>query len=208
MNELPTMQARVPIERYEMDDSKNAQALTPTLSRGERVRTAELAVANSVKLDGPTRGFTLLEMIIALAVLSVLLTMAAPVLKLQAQRSKEADLRQALRDIRSALDAYKQAAVQGRILVSADESGYPPSLEVLVAGVPDAKDPKGTSKIYFLRRLPRDPFNDEADQPAAGTWAQRSYASPPDAPQAGEDVFDVASKSPGVGLNGVPYAKW
>lgn len=154
------------------------------------------------------RGFTLLEMIIALAVLSVLLTMAAPVVKLQAQRAKEAELRQALRDIRSALDAYKQAAMQKRILVSADESGYPPSLDVLAAGVPDAQDPKGESKIYFLRRLPRDPFNEQPDLPAADTWAQRSYASPPDAPQAGDDVFDVASKAPGVGLNGVPYVQW
>jgi general secretion pathway protein G len=154
------------------------------------------------------RGFTLLEMIIALAVLSVLLTMAAPVLKLQAQRAKEADLRQALRDVRSALDAYKQAAVQGRVLVSADDSGYPPSLDVLVTGVPDAKDPKGASKIYFLRRLPRDPLNEQPELPAADTWAQRSYASPPEAPQAGEDVFDIASKTPGVGLNGVPYAQW
>jgi general secretion pathway protein G len=154
------------------------------------------------------RGFTLLEMIIALAVLSVLLTMAAPVVKLQAQRAKEAELRQALRDIRGALDAYKQAAMQKRILVSADESGYPPSLDVLAAGVPNAQDPKGESKIYFLRRLPRDPFNEQPELPAADTWAQRSYASPPDAPQAGDDVFDVASKAPGVGLNGVPYVQW
>jgi general secretion pathway protein G len=154
------------------------------------------------------KGFTLLELVISLAVLSVLLTMAAPMLKLQAQRGKEAELRQALRDIRSALDAYKQAAVQGRILVSADDSGYPPSLGVLATGVPDAKDPSGQGRIYFLRRVPRDPLNDEPDLPAADTWLRRSYASPPDAPQAGEDVFDIASKAPGVGLNGVPYAQW
>lgn len=155
-----------------------------------------------------SRGFTLLEMIIALAVLSVLLTMAAPVLKLQAQRAKEAELRQALREIRSALDAHKQAAAEGRIRVSTDQSGFPPSLDVLVEGVPNAQDPKGQARIYFLRRLPRDPLDERSEVPAAQTWALRSYASPSDAPQAGDDVFDVASRAQGVGLNGVPYAQW
>lgn len=146
------------------------------------------------------RGFTLIELSIALAVLAVLVTMAAPTLRLQAQRQRETELRAALRDIRGALDAYKRAAVEGRIKLPADASGYPPTLATLVDGVPDAGRSDG-QRIYFLRRLPRDPLTD-------GDWALRSYASPPDAPAAGADVFDVASRAPGVGLNGVPYRAW
>lgn len=153
------------------------------------------------------RGFTLLELTIALAILSVLVVMAAPVLKLQAQRQKETELRQALRDIRGALDAYKHASDEQRIPRAIDASGYPPSLEVLVEGVTDARDPKGR-KIYFLRRIPRDPMNPDSSLEPAGTWALRSYASPPDAPAQGEDVFDVYSRAPGVGINGIGYKDW
>jgi general secretion pathway protein G len=153
------------------------------------------------------RGFTLLELAIALAILSVLVVMAAPVLKLQTQRQKEAELRQALRDIRGALDAYKQATDDQRIPKTIDASGYPPTLEVLVEGVIDAKNANGR-KIYFLRRIPRDPMNPDLSVEPAKTWARRSYASPPDAPAEGEDVFDVYSRAPGVGINGIPYRNW
>jgi general secretion pathway protein G len=100
-----------------------------------------------------SRGFTLLEIVIALAVMSVLLTMAVPVLQVQAQRQRESELRAALRDIRSAIDAYKRAADEGRIARATDASGYPPSLDALVQGVPDLRDP-AKRPIYFLRRLP------------------------------------------------------
>ena len=153
------------------------------------------------------RGFTLLEIAIALAVLSVLVTMAVPVLSLQAQRQREADLRTALRDIRAALDAYKRAADEGRIARAADASGYPPTLEALVAGVPDLRHPN-KRPIHFLRRLPRDPMATDTALPAAATWGLRSYASPPEAPRAGDDVFDVHSMSDRVGINGVPYRQW
>jgi len=153
------------------------------------------------------RGFTLLEMTIALAIMSILVVMAAPVIKLQAQRQKEAELHQALRDIRNALDAYKRASDEGRIARGADESGYPPSLETLLAGVADAKDPKGRP-LRFLRRIPRDPMNEDRALDPAQTWAKRCYASPADAPTEGADVFDVYSKSGGVGINGVPYRDW
>ena len=89
----------------------------------------------------------------------------------------------------------------------ADESGYPRSLEALVAGVPDAKDPQHR-RIYFLRRMPRDPFATDPALPAAQTWGLRSYASPPEAPLAGDDVFDVFSASTGTGLNGIPHREW
>jgi general secretion pathway protein G len=157
----------------------------------------------TVKRSGE-RGFTLLEIVIALAILALLLTMATPVLQIQAQRQKEAELRQALRDIRSAIDRYRTAFDEGRIARRADASGYPPSLEVLVSGVPNAKDPKAPP-IYFLRRIPRDPMIAEEVTMA---WGIRSYASPPDDPQPGEDVFDVYSLSPRVGLNGTPYREW
>jgi len=153
-------------------------------------------------------GFTLLEIVIALAVLSVLLTMAVPVLQLQAQLAREAQLRAALRDIRGAIDAYKRAVDAGRVERRAHASGYPPSLDVLVSGVPDLHDPQ-RRPIYFLRRLPRDPMQAQQDtEGASAAWGLRSYASPPDDPRAGDDVFDVYSLSDRVGSNGVPYRLW
>jgi general secretion pathway protein G len=91
-----------------------------------------------------------------------------------------------------------------RIESPADASGYPPDLDVLVAGVPDITKPD-RPKIYFLRRLPRAPMKPDPTLSAAETWGMRSYASPPESPAAGEDVYDVFSLSSGVGLNGVPY---
>lgn len=153
------------------------------------------------------RGFTLIEISVALAVLAVLVSMAAPVLRLQAQRQQEAELRQALREIRGALDAYRRAVHEGRIRLPADASGYPASLELLVDGVPDAGRSDGR-RLYFLRRLPRDPLHPQPELPAARTWGQRSYASAPEQPAAGADVFDVYSLSGRSGLNGVPYREW
>jgi general secretion pathway protein G len=152
------------------------------------------------------RGFTLLEIVIALAILAVLVTMATPVLQVQAQRQKEAELRSALREIRIAIDRYRAAYDEGRISKRAGASGYPPSLEVLVSGVPDAKDANG-GRMYFLRRIPRDPMLPEnlRDDPV---WGTRAYASSPDDPQPGDDVFDIHSMSTRVGLNGLPYSAW
>jgi general secretion pathway protein G len=115
-------------------------------------------------------------------------------------------LRSALRQLREAIDAYKQASEDGHIARLADQSGYPHSLRVLVDGVEDARDPK-KRKIYFLRRIPRDPMFPEQIA-AEQTWGLRSYASPPDNPRAGEDVYDVYSLSGANGLNGVPYREW
>ncbi len=154
-----------------------------------------------------TRGFTLIELVIALAILAVLVTMAAPVIKLQVQRQKEAELRLALREIRSALDAYKRAVDEGRVARQIDESGYPQSLEALVAGQIDLKDSKG-GRIYFLRRIPRDPMASDKALAAAQTWALRSYASPPDAPAPGADVYDVYSRSEAIAIDGTRYRDW
>ena len=151
-------------------------------------------------------GFTLIELVVAVAIVAVLAMMAAPLLEVSAQRQKEGELRVALRQIRSAIDAYHQAVQDKKIEASADASGYPPDLEVLVEGVTDVSSPEGR-KLYFLRRLPKDPFAPE-EESAMESWGLRSYDSPPDQPEAGEDVFDVYSRSEKVGLNGVPYKEW
>lgn len=151
-------------------------------------------------------GFTLIELVVAVAIVGVLAMMAVPLLDMSHQRQKEGELRTALRQIRGAIDAYHQAVLDKRVEVAADASGYPPDLDVLVAGVTDITSPEG-KRIYFLRRLPKDPFGPQEEE-ALESWGQRSYASPPDNPQPGEDVFDVYSRSDRMGLNGVPYREW
>ncbi len=154
-----------------------------------------------------TRGFTLIELVITVAIVGLLATAAFPLAEMAARRTKEQELRLALREIRDALDAYKTAFDQGRIEQEVGQSGYPPDLDVLAAGVEDAKDPDA-GMIYFLRRVPRDPFFPDATATASNSWGLRSYESPPDAPQSGDDVFDVYSLSSGTGLNGVRYRDW
>lgn len=152
------------------------------------------------------RGFSLVEMLVVVAILATLASIGLPLVELSRQRTQEEDLRRALREIRSALDAYKRLSDQGHIQRAADASGYPPSLEVLVQGVQDARSPRGL-RIYLLRSLPRDPFAPSSAAPAT-TWDLRSYASAPDDPRPGVDVFDIRSRSTRVGLNGVPYRDW
>jgi general secretion pathway protein G len=155
-----------------------------------------------------SRGFTLIELVITVAIISLLATAVIPSAQLMYQRQRESQLRDALRTVRTAIDAYKKASDSGRIKKEADKSGYPPDLQTLVDGVEDASSPKEGVKIYFLRRVPRDPFWPDATSPPAETWGLRSYASSAEDPQQGDDVFDVYSKSSRVGLNGVPYREW
>jgi general secretion pathway protein G len=152
------------------------------------------------------KGFTLIELVITVAIVAVLASVAMPLNELVVQRAKEQDLRRALRELRDGIDAHKQAFDEGRIVKRAGESGYPKKLEDLAAGVEDQKNPK-KERIYFLRRIPRDPLAPEA-LAAAETWGKRSYASPPEEPRDGDDVFDVFSLSTATGINGRPYKEW
>lgn len=153
------------------------------------------------------RGFTLIELVVTLAIIGILAGIAMPSTRLIMQRSKEKDLKANLFEIRTAIDAYKKASDEGRIKKSIDASGYPPTLESLVKGVEDAKSPT-PKQIYFLRRLPRDPMCNCPQKRAEDTWGLRSYNSPPENPQSGEDVYDVYSLSRQVGMNGIPYKEW
>jgi general secretion pathway protein G len=152
-------------------------------------------------------GFTLIELVITVAIVGLLASAAFPLASMAIQREKETELRAALREIRGAIDAYKAAAEQGYIMVKADASGYPTDLKSLYEGVEDARNPE-KAKLYFLRRVPRDPFFPDGAASAEETWGLRSYASPPEDPQPGDDVFDVYSLAKGKGLNGVPYHDW
>ncbi|MXS79683.1 type II secretion system protein [Nitrosomonas sp. GH22] len=144
---------------------------------------------------------------VVVVIMGILASAAMPLGEMVAKREKEQALRTALRQIRTAIDAYKQAADEGRVEKKADETGYPRKLEDLEMGVDDTKDPD-KKKIFFMRRLPRDPMFPDSDVMAAETWGKRSYASSPDHPEEGDDVYDVYSLSEKVGLNGIPYNQW
>lgn len=152
-------------------------------------------------------GFTLIELVVTVAIVAVLASALLPLHELTRQRAKEQDLRRALREIRTAIDAHKQAADEGRIAKRVGDSGFPRRLEDLAEGIEDQKSPK-RERIYFLRRIPADPFAADPQRPAAETWGRRSYASPPDDPREGDDVFDVYSLHEGKGIDGRPYREW
>lgn len=167
-----------------------------------------LRVLGRNRLLAPMRGFTLIELLVTVTIVALMATMAFPMLELSERRGHERNLRENLRQIRIALDQYKQAVDDGRIMDDTKGSGYPPSLEILVTGVVDAKSPNRAQKIYFLRRIPSDPFSANPNEPPQLQWGLRSYASSADNPQAGADVYDVYSRSPAIGLNGIPYREW
>lgn len=154
------------------------------------------------------RGVTLIELIITMLILGVLASAVMPLGRVAAKRVKEFELKRNLRMIRTAIDDYKKAYDEGRIRHELGGNGYPKSLSVLVEGVDDIKSPKSGAKIRFLRRIPRDPMNQDKTIEPEKSWGLRSYDSEPNEPKEGDDVYDVYSKSEGTGLDGTPYKEW
>ena len=153
------------------------------------------------------RGFTLIELVVAAGVLSVLALAIVPVAKVTALRAKEVELRRSLRTVRVAIDRYHAAAEAGEIdvdFLEPDHRNYPPSLEALVEGVPGPRDPDGRAPVLrFLRRLPVDPITGRSD------WLLRSYQDDPGTLSwGGENVYDLRSASPRTALDGSRYRSW
>jgi general secretion pathway protein G len=155
----------------------------------------------------PSHGFTLLELLVCVAIIGILASIAMPMAEMARQRNQEEELRYALRTLRDAIDAYKLAADTGHITKSADSSGYPDNLAILVDGVVDAKNPSG-EKLYFLRRIPRDPFYPDPTVKPENMWGLRSYKSSANEPKPGKDVYDVYSQQPVDGLDGTALKDW
>jgi general secretion pathway protein G len=156
--------------------------------------------ATALRGDG-ARGFTLVELIAAITIMLILTAVALPLARVQIQRQKEVELRRALRQLREAIDRYKDFADRGMITTNADSFGYPPDLETLEKGV--ALKGAATAKYKFLRKIPVDPMTGEA------SWGLRAMQDDPDSRSwGGGNVFDVYSKSYGTGLNGTAYADW
>ena len=203
----------------------------------------------------PSRGFTLIELVVTLTLVSVLALVVVPMYDMTIRHKKESELRDSLRTIREALDAYKSASDSGYISRGTADSGYPPDLQTLVDGVdtiqqiagtnaPNGASPAGVNlagslpglppgsvapgaaagangangngatapsippHMVFLRRVPRDPFYPDQSEEPQKQWNIRAYANAPDDYTEGSDVYDVASKSKDVGLNGIPYKDW
>jgi general secretion pathway protein G len=154
-------------------------------------------------------GFTLVELLVTLALVGIAASVVLPLASVIETRAKESELRRSLRTIRQALDNYKMAADAGVIDKQTGSSGYPPSLDVLVSGVPrSAAMGFSATPMVFLRSVPRDPFAEVQDAPATQTWNIRSYGAKPGDFSAGKDVFDASSKSEKTGLDGTRYSDW
>ena len=148
------------------------------------------------------RGMTLVELIVAVTILGLLSTLAVPLAAYKVKRDKERDLRYALREIRGAIDRYKDASDQQKIQVKVGTDGYPADLDVLVEGVTLVGSATG-AKIKFLRRIPIDPITGTAD------WGKRSSQDDPKSNSwGGQNVFDVYSKSMDRARDGTPYSEW
>ena len=151
--------------------------------------------------NSATGGFTLLELIAVITIMLLLTSMALPLARNQIQRTRELELRRDLREVRQAIDRYKDFADRDMIPTKAESFGYPPDLETLVKGVPLRGS--ATARYKFLRKIPLDPMTGNAD------WALRSMQDDPNSRSwNGSNVFDLSSKSEAVALDGTRYADW
>lgn len=152
-----------------------------------------------------TRGYTFVELLVVTALIAILASAIMPLARVTVQRQKEMELRRDLRELRTGIDHYKDAADQGMLNaleLKVDNQGYPPDLETLVKGVPAAGDASG-KKLKFLRRIPIDPMTGTME------WGQRLYQDRPDASTwGGQNVYDVFTTNEGVGLDGTKYRDW
>ena len=149
----------------------------------------------------PTSAFTFVELMASITIILLLTTIALPLARVQIQRAKEVELRRELREMREAIDRFKDLADKGMMSIKADTFGYPPDLQTLVEGV--TLKGTATAKFKFLRKLPVDPMTNTPD------WGMRSMQDDPDSRSwGGQNVFDVYSKSDGTALNGTKYSDW
>jgi general secretion pathway protein G len=167
-----------------------------------RLRASLQPPASSLRLE---QGYTFIELVVVSAIILILASAAMPLAKVTATRTREAELRRALREMRTAIDKYKDAVDLGQIGgpdVKAGSEGYPATLEVLVEGVTPVNDATGR-KLKFLRRIPVDPMTHSTE------WGLRSYQDSPDSTSwGGQNVFDVYTKNTGTGLDGTKYRDW
>ena len=151
------------------------------------------------------RGYTIVELLVVTTIVIILASAVQPLARVTIQRTREAELRRVLREMRTAIDKFKDAVDVGQIAASDLEpgnEGYPPDLNTLVEGISAANDASGR-KLKYLRRIPIDPMTGKAD------WVFRSCYDPADSTSSGgENVFDVHSKSKGTALNGEKYSDW
>ena len=151
-------------------------------------------------------GFTFIELLVVTALVAILASAVMPLARVAMQRQREIELHRALREIRTAIDHYKDAADAGQIpptSIRTGSEGYPPDLQTLVVGVESVADANGSRKLKFLRRIPADPMTGSTE------WGLRAYEDKPDSKSwGGQDVYDVYSKSEGTAMDGTKYADW